>query len=301
MTIQTPKAFDFGEEEATPSPPVERAPAPKAFDFGETEVGDAAPKTTAPAASIVSPKVLSFDDMPTPEPALPAKAGPKSLFDSEDHPAVRDALARASSEHPAIFGHSEMELARLFRRLLPVKLALVTVWADEPLGAQTGVLRTAKDLVVRFSKLEVPDLLGAALESTKAPAVGALTRFFLGRGSTPAEFKPKLVDARKQLQEILSESETSADDLESSARNLSLYSVALTIVADIAGQAADPTLQDALHQRRVLLQQAIRQAEMSILQMAQMRQQAADLVGQVTSFLTVTLPAIEMAQTDSRA
>ncbi|HAV36749.1 MAG TPA: hypothetical protein DCX52_10400 [Massilia sp.] len=53
---------------------------------------------------------------------------------------------------------------------------------------------------------------------------------------------------------------------------------------------------DALIQRRTLIGQAVRQAELSMLQMGQMRQQAADLIGQVSSFLTVTLPALEMAQ-----
>ena len=48
---------------------------------------------------------------------------------------------------------------------------------------------------------------------------------------------------------------------------------------------------------RTLIQQAIRQAELSMLQMGQVRQQAADLIGQVSSFLTVTLPALDMAQT----
>jgi hypothetical protein len=33
--------------------------------------------------------------------------------------------------------------------------------------------------------------------------------------------------------------------------------------------------------------------------MGQVRQQAAELFGQVSSFLTVTLPALEMAQTQS--
>jgi hypothetical protein len=33
-----------------------------------------------------------------------------------------------------------------------------------------------------------------------------------------------------------------------------------------------------------------------MLQMGQVRRQAAELIGQVSSFLTVTLPALEMAQ-----
>jgi hypothetical protein len=69
------------------------------------------------------------------------------------------------------------------------------------------------------------------------------------------------------------------------------------VVSELAGGEPDMTLLDVLQQRRTLLQQAVRQAELSILQMGQVRQQAAELIGQVSSFLTVTLPAIEMAQT----
>jgi hypothetical protein len=36
-----------------------------------------------------------------------------------------------------------------------------------------------------------------------------------------------------------------------------------------------------------------------MLQMGQVRQQAADLIGQVSSFLAVTLPALDMAQAQS--
>ena len=72
------------------------------------------------------------------------------------------------------------------------------------------------------------------------------------------------------------------------------YGVAPNLDSDVL---PDATLLDVLVQRRTLLQQAVRQAELSILQMGQVRQQAAELIGQVTSFLTVTLPALEMAQT----
>ena len=70
----------------------------------------------------------------------------------------------------------------------------------------------------------------------------------------------------------------------------------LAVVSKLAGGAADATLLDALVQRRTLIQQAVRQAELSMLQMGQVRQQAADLIAQVSSFLTVTLPALEMAK-----
>ena len=88
--------------------------------------------------------------------------------------------------------------------------------------------------------------------------------------------------------------------LEESAMNLNLHLAVLRVVSTLAGGALDATLADALVQRRTLLQQALRQAELSMLQMGQVRQQAADLIGQVTSFLTVTLPALEMAQAQTQ-
>ena len=273
MTNQTPKAFDFGDEPALP------ASGPVA---GRAEL---------------APKALSFDDLP----AAPATAGtrshtaPRALFDSEDHPAVRDALATAGADYPLLFAHSEQRLAALFRRILPVKLALVTEWAEAPLMEQAALLQPITELVRQFSEMEVPALLNAALESTRAPS-GVLGKLF-GRSRSPAQYKPELVGARAQLQQLMQESELATRNLEQSAQNLTLHWVVLAVVSHLAGRAPDATLLDVLVQRRTLIQQAARQAELSILQMGQVRQQAAELIGQVSSFLSVTLPALEMAQT----
>lgn len=291
MTNQTPKAFDFGEEPA-PAPaqaPVERAVAPKAFDFGEAEV-------FAPAPQGAPPKVLSFDDLPA-APATPgaaAKAASKALFDSEDHAAVRDALSNVRSDYPALFAQSEQRMAALFRRILPVKLSLVTDWAEAPLMAQAAQLLPMTGLVRKFSDMAVPALLDAALESTRAPTgvFGKLLR----RSRSPAQYKPELVTARAQLLQLMADSEVATRNLDESAKNLTLHWVVLAVVSDLAGGARDETLLDVLQQRRMLIQQAVRQAELSIMQMGQVRQQAAELIGQVSSFLTVTLPALEMAQ-----
>ena len=282
MTDQKPKAFDFG---ATPVPdPVAPAAVPKAFDFGTAE------------QALAPPKALSFDDVPeAPASSVPPKAAPRPLFDSEDHPAVRDALATVRSDYPALFAQAEPRLAALFRRILPVKLSLVTGWAEEPLMEQAALLQPMTELVRQFAKMEVPALLDAALESTRAPS-GVFGRF-LSRGAPPAKFKPELIASREQLQQLMQDSEVATRKLEASAKELTLHWVALAVVSDLAGRAPDATLLDVLVQRRTLIQQAVRQAELSMLQMGQVRQQAADLTGQITSFLTVTLPAVEMAQT----
>lgn len=265
MTDKTPKAFDFGEEEPVP------VTAPKAFDFSDVE----------PAPS-----------------GLPPKAAPRPLFESEDHPAVRDALESVHTDYPVLFAHSEQRMAALFRRLLPVKLALVTDWAEDPLAEQAVLLERVAELVRQFSEMAVPALLDDALESTRPPS-GILDKLF-SRRSSPAEFKPALAASSAKLQQLMLDCELAARNLDESARNLTLHWVALAVVSELAGRTPDATLLDVLQQRRTLIQQAVRQAELSVLQMGQVRQQAADLIGQVTSFLTVTLPALEMAQTQTR-
>jgi hypothetical protein len=293
MTNQTPKAFDFGEE---PAAAPETGPAPpQAFDFGELQEPAPAP------VSVTAPRALSFDDLPE-APAntgLTAKQAPAALFDSEDHPAVRDALATVRSDYPAVFAHSEQRLAALFRRLLPVKLALVTDWAEAPLMEQAALLQPMTELVRKFSDMAVPALLEDALESTRAPT-GLFDKVFR-RSVPPAQFKPQLIAARSRLQQLMLDSEVASANLEGSARTLTIHWVALAVVSELVERGPDATLIDVLVQRRTLIQQAVRQAELSILQMGQVRQQAADLIGQVSSFLTVTLPAVDMAQSQGSA
>ncbi len=292
MTNQTPKAFDFGEE---PEPAAQPA-APKALDFGGIEETAPATPPAAPPVSVNPSKALSFDDLPEgPLPTMPPKAAPRPLFDSEDHPAVRDAMATVRADYPALFAQSEQRMAALFRRILPVKLVLVTEWAEEPLMEQAALLAPITDLVRKFSEMGVPALLEAALESTRPPT-GVFSRFF-NRATSPAEYKPKLTDARTRLQQLMTDSEGATRNLDDSAKTLTMHWVALAVVSDLADGAADATLLDVLQQRRTLIQQAVRQAELSVLQMGQVRQQAAELIGQISSFLTVTLPAVEMAQT----
>ncbi|WP_288378014.1 hypothetical protein [uncultured Massilia sp.] len=261
---------------------------PRAFDFGEDEA--------APPSQGGPPKAFSFDDLPpvTAGASATAKAGPAPLFDSDDHPAVRDALSFARADYPQLVAQAEQRLAALFRRLLPVRLGLVTEWAEAPLREQAALLQPITELVLMFTRMAVPAQLEAALACSKPPE-GMFGKLF--RRQLPlAQHKALLTASREGLVKLLADSEGATRNLEESAQNLSLHAAALAVVAKLAGGAMDATLSDAITQRRTLIQQAVRQAELSIMQMGQVRQQAADLIGQISSFLTVTLPALEMAQ-----
>ena len=294
MTHQTPKAFDFGEEPEPSTGPADRPAGPRAFDFGDAHDA-AAPEPNGP------PRALSFDDVPTApaSSAITRKTAGRPLFDSEDHPAVRDALATVHADYPDVFAHAEQRLAVLFRRILPVRLALVTEWAERPLMEQAALLQPITDLVLKFTQMGVPALLEAALETTKGPT-GMFGRLFR-RPTSPAEFRPALTSSRMQLLQLMADSEVAMRKLEESAKELGLHLLVLGVVSTLVEDAPDAVLRDALVQRRTLIQQAVRQAELSVLQMGQVRQQAADLIGQVSSFLSVTLPALEMAQAQDGA
>lgn len=295
MTHQKPKAFDFGDAPEPPADPVERPARPRAFDFGDGQEVSAAPDRNGP------PRALSFDDVPKAPAAtsVTRKTVARPLFDSEDHPAVRDALATVHAEYPEVFAHSEQRLAILFRRILPVRLALVTEWAEAPLMEQAALLQPVTELVLKFTQMGVPALLEAALETTKGPP-GMFGRLFR-RPTSPAEYRPVLTSSRTQLMQLMDDSEVAMRNLEESAKGLGLHLLVLAVVSTLVEDAPDAALRDALVQRRTLIQQAVRQAELSVLQMKQVRQQAADLIGQVSSFLTVTLPAVEMAQAQGGA
>lgn len=273
MTDQKPRAFDFGDEPEPPSDRDKPAAAPRAFDFADM------PEAAAPSG----PR---------------AQAVARPLFESDDHPAVRDALATAWAEYPELFAHAEQRLAALFRRILPLSLPLVTEWAERPLMEQAALLQPITELVLKFTRMAVPALLEAALDSTRAPE-GVFDKLFR-RTTSPAEHKPALTSSRAELLQLMADSELAMRALEESAQDLGLHAAVLAVVSSMGGGALDAALRDALTQRRALIQQALRQAELSILQMGQVRQQAADLIAQVSSFLTVTLPALEMAQAQSR-
>ena len=159
---------------------------------------------------------------------------------------------------------------------------------------QAALLQPVTELVLKFAQMAVPALLDAALESTRAPT-----------GMFGKLFRRPTIARRVQAGADLQPCPAPATDGGQRGRHAQpggvgtepgLAWVALAVVSTLAGGALDATLADALVQRRTLIQQAVRQAELSIMQMGQVRQQAADLIGQVSSFLTVTLPALEMAQ-----
>jgi hypothetical protein len=247
------------------------------------------------------PKALTFGDAPAKQGTLapvPVQAAGRALSRPfVDHPALHTAISGVKSKFPAVYAVEEAQVEFQLRRLLPVKLDVVAVWAEPTLLEQAGTVQAGAQLVHRLALLEVPAFLAAVLQSVRPPT--GLLRKLLHRDVLPHTHQPALVSTRAQLEQLVIDSGAAVVQLEQSARKLGVRLATLSAICDIACDGQDRALAEAMAHRRTLLQQALRQAELSMLQLAELRRQAADLSGQIGSILTVTLPALEMARAQS--
>lgn len=286
-----PKPLVFDD---SPASTATSAKGPKVLSFEDDEAS--AGGALAPVAAH-APKPLSFDSLPDPSPRV-AAAVAKPLFESEDHPAVRAAIRSAARQFPEAYQADGPRIGNQIRKLLPLTLANVSVWADEDLVEEARLVRDSSLLVQRLSQLKVPDLLESVLASGRPPT-GMLDKL-LNRTGSPESFRPALVEARKQLGEVATQSEAAAGKMGEVRQKLGIHLVSLAAVADAAGEAPDRVLAETLMHRRTLIQQALRQADLAFVQLEEVRRQGVDLMNQISTTLTVTLPALEMVKAQAR-
>lgn len=290
-SVPVPKPLVFDDQ---PTGASTSAKGPKVLSFAEDE-GPAAGGGMPEAGRAPTP--LSFDTLPDPAPRA-AAAVARPLFESEDHPAVRAAIRSAARQFPGAYQADGTRIDNQIRKLLPLTLANVSVWADDDLVEEARFVRNSSLLVQRLSQLKVPELLEFVLASAHPPT-GLLNRL-LNRTGSPESFRPALVEARKQLGVVATQSEAAAGTMGEVRQKLGIHLVSLAAVSDAAGEAPDRVLDETLTHRRTLIQQALRQADLAVVQLDEVRRQGVDLMNQISTMLTVTLPALEMVKAQSR-
>lgn len=276
-TSGVPKALSFGSEPAVQAP---------VASLGPTAI--AAPE---PVASGRTPGALTFSgDLPSHTEARPVRA----LFAQDEHPAMQSTIATARQMFPDMYRREAHRMDAHFRQLLPIRVSTVLAWAEKHVLKGPELSQQAAGLVQELAKLDVPALLAEALESTQPPT--GLLKKLLQRQRAPSEFQPLLRNAGAALDRIREDAEKCSAETSEFGETLTVQMCSLVVIAEVAGQAPDAALGEALSRRRTLIQQTVQQAGLSLLQLAELRRQAVDLSTQVSSFLTVTLPAITMAQ-----
>ena len=288
----------------------DRVPAPKPLVFDDDVVPGAATSVSGPKplsfgndetveapASVVPPKPLSFDSLPEPSPRTMRKVA-RPLFETENHPAVRAAIESAWRQYPDLYESDGPSIDSHIRKLLPLTLANVSTLADDDLIDTAGLVRDASGLINKLAQLGVPALLGEVAASSRPPT-GLLDKL-LNRQASPESYRPALVASRTQLGAVATEVESMARKMGEATRGLGVLLIALVVVADAAGEAPDRTLAETVTHRRTLIQQSLRQADLAVLQLEEIRRQGVDLMNQISTMLTVTLPALEMVKSQSR-
>jgi hypothetical protein len=212
---------------------------------------------------------------------------------------MRTAVATAQRMFPDMYRREAHRMDVHFRKLLPVRTETVLGWAESLVAKAPELSLRAAGIIQQFAELQVPALIEEALESTKPPS-GLLQRL-LQRQRAPAEFLSLLRTAGTALDRVRVDAEKCSNDTSEFGETLTVHLCSLAVIADVAGQAPTAALDEALGRRRVMLQQTIQQAGMSLTQLAELRRQAVDLSSQISSFMTVTLPAIMMADAQSQA
>lgn len=288
--VPVPKPLVFDD---APPGPATSVKGPLPLSFGEDEVFQA---PGAPAQLVV-PKPLSFESFPDAAPR-PRRKLARPLFESENHPAVRAAIEAAWERYPELYETDGPRIDNHIRKLLPLTLANVSVWADEELLNEARTVLDASALIQKLAQLGVPALLEEVAASGQPPT--GLIGKLLNRTASPESFRPALVAARTKLGVVATEGETKAKKLSDASRDLGILLISLVVVADGAGEAPDRSLAETVMHRRTLLQQALRQAELAVLQLEEVRRQGVDLMNQISTMLTVTLPALEMVKSQSR-
>ncbi len=269
--IQKPGHLQF--DDSAPQPVTHRAPAP--IDFGQA----------APEAGTQPPREQSTRHNAT-------HREPAPLF-SDGGIAIAPAMAHARSAFPELAQSEERSIEARLRQLLPWKHEIVSTWGGKVLDENAAITTSAAQLINRFSDYAINELAEKATAVARRGESNLLTRLFLR--NQLISYKPALTVAKAQLMQLLKDC---GDHLVSVAPinlQLRINLVALIAAYDGLAKPAENAVDATINARRVLLQQAIYQAELTESQLQELKQQMAALLTTVEQLLTITIPAFEIA------
>lgn len=248
---------------------------PKAVEFGEAgAAGTAEYKAKKP-------------DLHAPRPREPA-----ALFNAGEA-SIAPAIDYARATFPDLSAIHEPGIDRKIRQLVPWKHETVTTWGSKALDENAVVTTKAAQLISRFSEYKINELVERATVLAQRGESGFLNRLFL-RGKV-ISFKPALKVAKTQLTQLTKDCGDYISSIEPLRVQLSISLVALVSAYEALTRPAASSIDTALHSRRMLLQQAIHQAELTSLQLHELKQQIAMQLSHVDQLLMITIPAFEIA------
>lgn len=295
-TPPAPKALAFPPSAPKPAPPV-------FFDNGGQWVDGKLvvatdPKLAAPTkAPAQMPKTLNFDNVKVPVRATAPAPKPVMKTEACANPGIHgDALKAMQAAYPDLVRQEELTVIRQLQQLLPLKINIVLDWGTKTMERMRDDTREATSLIKMFSDANGNDLLDRAVKAISGVKPKKFLDRLMSKADDPVSLEPALAALQSQLIPWMSQ----IDDRIASAKKHNAATVlklaTLAAVADSIDQITDNSLDLAINNRRMILQQGVTQSELTIRSLEDIRQQIIDQKMRIDQVLNVTLPAFKVAR-----
>lgn len=293
--MSDPKPLDFSKVATPPPKPV--ASSPKPLNFGNVVV----PAKPAPVAAPVAPapkvKPLDFGNVvaPVKHVAAPAPVARPMFVERADAADSRapDAMKIAEAKFPDLVRQNREKIELQIRQLLPLKVDVVLEWGDKPLSYAAQQSGATTKLQREISSSNTNSVIEHAVNATQNNP-NALMRM-LGRDDAVA-FKPRLAVVTSNINRWLQTIATTVSEIETTRTKLMVNLASLVAVVDMVGAIPDDELDRVVASRRMILNQATTQTELSIASCKETRRQLIEQKSTVDTLLNVTIPAYESAK-----
>lgn len=298
------------------TPSADRGPTVVNFDDAPTPAP--VPKTSAPPAPQV--QVATFEDAPAPKAKAPAPAptprAPSAAVFDESTPSVARAPAPVSDatvafggaplteqekraldyvrQHAAdLFQTAPQAIEGAIRQLLPFSLATLSRWGDTALQDNAKLVGDLSTLQRGFSGLNVNEIIQQALDSRAHKNM--FQRMVSGTPVDLGTFRVRAAGLSARIAQLIPEIEALRHRAKDQASRLVLLLTSMSAAASVGAARLDPAVDTALQNRRTVLTQANQQSQLLLPQIEEIRRQLVEQNAQITQFINVTLPAMELA------
>jgi hypothetical protein len=272
-------------------------PAPKKKEQGPTPLSfPPAPPKVPLVPTSTTPKPLSFDNV-----RVPPKSVAPAPLSSKPSPAVStgihgDALKHLRTKHPDLVRQEELAIVRQLQQLLPLNIVVILDWGTKTMERMRDDTREATNFVTMFMQANGNDLIERAIDAIRGTTTKGFFDRLLSKTDDPVSLEPSLAALQAQLVPWM----TQIDDRIVSAKKHNFSTMVklatLAAVADTIDQITDNSLDLAINNRRMILQQGVTQSELTIKSLEDIRQQIIDQKMRIDQVLNITLPAYKAAR-----
>lgn len=283
-----PKPLVFDKVVAPVPAAAKPAGGPKPLSFPPSQK-----PVVKPPAAVVAP--LRFDNVVVP---VKTKASPQpKAIGSPVPPTIHaGAIAAFRTTYPDLFRQEELKVIRQIQQLLPLKVEVILDWGTMTLERMRDISTEATAFVTQFVQADGNDLIKRAIDGLNgAQSSGLLSKLF-SRAPDPISIEPSLVVLQTQLSPWLKRCDELIATAQDRAGDVAIKLASLSSVADSIDQITDNTIDQAVTNRRLILQQGSMQASFTVQSLRDIRGQIIDQKMRVDQVLTVTLPAYKAAK-----